>query len=106
MVSHIREGVFRGKLGMYGIFGMRPGLDVSLSSSPVRHSDPGDPTLIDFHFRGHRFDVHMHPEDYVVFKDGRQVSRKPCRRTGQRTGHLASRAVGSRCRNHSRERNA
>ena len=69
----------------FGIFGLRPGMDGSLTVLPNWNSDLGEATLKDFRFRGHSIDVQMNGSGYEVFVDGKRVAKNP---HGKATGNL------------------
>jgi hypothetical protein len=59
----------------YGIFGLRPSLDGSLSLTPVYHKELGTARLEDFRFRGRSYDIILKPNKYEVSRDGKSLGR-------------------------------
>jgi hypothetical protein len=62
---------------LFGVFGLRPQVDGSLSISPSYHRELGLARMTAYRFRGHTYDVVMEPLHYTVFRDGEQVAQKP-----------------------------
>jgi hypothetical protein len=60
---------------VFGVFGLHPHPDGSLTVSPSYHEELGQAQLTGYSFRGHSYDVRMGPWDYEVFRDGKQIAR-------------------------------
>ncbi len=68
---------------LFGVFGLRPGMDGSLEISPAYHRELGEARMAGYHFRGHTYDVEMTPREFAVYKDGELISRNPYGKTVQ-----------------------
>ena len=62
---------------LFGVFGLRPGMDGSLEILPAFHAELGEARMEGYRFRGHSYDVEMTPGSYRVYRDGKLVSQNP-----------------------------
>lgn len=62
---------------LFGVFGLRPQLDGSLTIAPAYHQDLGKARMTGYRFRGHSYDVVLEPLHYTVFRDGERMAQKP-----------------------------
>jgi len=60
---------------VFGVFGLRPHLDGTLSVSPSYHQELGQARMSGYRFRGHSYDVVLGPWDYEVLVDGNLALR-------------------------------
>jgi hypothetical protein len=60
---------------LFGVFGLRPGVDGTLVISPSYRRELGQARLTGYRFRGHVYDVILGPWDYEVFRDGKLAQR-------------------------------
>jgi hypothetical protein len=61
---------------LFGVFGLRPQLDGSLTIAPAYHHELGTARLSGYHYRGHTYDVVLEPLHYTVLRDGEPVAQK------------------------------
>ena len=54
-----------------GVFGLEPQINGSLRIRPNYNVSLGNARLTNYRFRGHVFEVHLTPQGFSVFKDGR-----------------------------------
>jgi hypothetical protein len=60
---------------VFGVFGLHPHQDGSLTVSPSYHEELGQARLTGYRFRDHSYDVVMGPWDYEVYRDGKILAR-------------------------------
>jgi hypothetical protein len=60
---------------VFGVFGLRPHVDGSLTVAPSYHHELGQARLTGYRFRGHSYDVYLGFWDYEVFRDGKLARR-------------------------------
>jgi glycogen debranching enzyme len=60
---------------LFGVFGLQPQMDGSLTVSPAYHHELGIARMSGYKFRDHTYDVVLGPWDYQVFEDGKLVAR-------------------------------
>jgi hypothetical protein len=56
---------------LFGVFGLRPQVDGSLTVSPSYHRELGEAKMTGYHFRGHSYDVVMRPWGFEAYRDGK-----------------------------------
>ncbi|MDD2764892.1 MAG: hypothetical protein PHE83_13065, partial [Opitutaceae bacterium] len=62
---------------LFGIFGLRPQVDGSLTVAPSYHRELGEARMTGYHFRGHAYDVEMGPREFKVYRDGKLAAQNP-----------------------------
>lgn len=59
-----------------GVFGLEPQFNGSLRIQPHYNATLGKAKLTNYRFRGHVFDVHLTPQGFSVFKDGKLSTKE------------------------------
>lgn len=58
---------------LFGVFGLRPAADGSITFQPAYHPSLGEAKLTGYAFRGHVYDVTLKPAGCEVYRDGRKL---------------------------------
>jgi hypothetical protein len=60
---------------IFGVFGLRPHVDGSLTVAPSYHHELGQARLTGYRFRGHFYDILLGSWDYEIYRDGKLATR-------------------------------